>query len=67
MNQQLLAVTLSEFKKINEESYQKGYNRTLHYDIFLKGFKKKMKSEPRLQWKDEDENFVMLKFAMFHE
>ena len=67
MNQQLLAVKLSEFKKINEESYQKGYNRTLYYDIFLKDFKREMKSESSLKWRGEDENFVMLKFAMFHE
>jgi hypothetical protein len=67
MSYQHVLVTLSEFEKINEESYQNGYNRTLHYDGFLKEFKEEMDSDSGLVWISEDENYVLLKFCMFHD
>ena len=67
MKQPRILVRLTTLKKINENSYRKGYNRTICYDCFLKKFKKEMKSDPSLKWRSEDKNFALLEFMRFHK
>jgi hypothetical protein len=67
MKQPEILVRLTTLKKINENSYRKGYNRTICYDYFLKNFKKEMKSDPSLKWRGEAKNFALLEFVMFHK
>ena len=67
MKQPGILVRLTTLKKINENSYRKGYNKTIYYDRFLEKFKKEMKSDPSLKWRGEDKNFVLLELVMFHK
>lgn len=60
-------MTLTEFEKLNEESYKKRLNKTVYYDKFLKRYKKQMKSDPQLEWQGKGKNYVLLEFLMFHE